>query len=406
MKSIFNFHYKEGILISSQKIVFSLVNTLIILKILSLGGEALGAAIAISINILSNLLISTISPLLYTNPNRIKIGFLVPYLVMGLSVFSLAYTQLPILYIPALLIYLAGYSIYYSAYFSIRLENDQAISLKLSKLEKIGGFSWIIGLLIGAISTIFLDIDNTIIITSIFPFIGFTTSVYLMKASYLKTSDKIHENLCYDTLKKENNLFNYKIHSKTRELFLVNFLIQFSNALASTQLIPYLAINGYSLSEIFLFSLVSSCTATITYEKAGKKFDGVFSILKAIQFRILVFLILMIILALKLSNILFYIAILGLSFALLGRSWAYLYINLNSFIINLKSKEISYINLAGSLGNIIGIYISSYLLLYFSYPLELLTSILTMSIPFLLIYSKSNTGIRRHIPIPRFGILH
>jgi hypothetical protein len=284
-------------------------------------------------------------------------------------------------------IYLTGYLIYFSTYFSIKLDsNGREISIKISNLEKMGGFSWILGLAIGLISTMFVDIDTAILITSIFPFIGFIISIYLLQTNYIHLSNNDEKNF-------ELNGVSYNSNEGTnlpiKNLLLTLFFISFSNALASTQLVPYLALEGFSASTIFLFSLLSSSSAALTYEKAGKEFNGISSVIKAIRFRALVFLFLAIISVIKICGSLLYITIVGISFIFLGRSWAYLYIDTNSLVLKLERKKISYTNLISSLGNIFGIYLSGILLSFFSYPFEILVSLLAMSIPFITFYDKS-----------------
>ena len=137
-----------------------------------------------------------------------------------------------------------------------------------------------------------------------------------------------------------------------------------------------------------MFSLLSSSAAALTYEKAGKEFNGVSSIIKAVSFRILAFLFLVIILVAKICEPELYMIIISLSFIFLGRSWAYLYINMNSIVLKLERKTMSYTDLTSNIGNIFGIFLSSYLLSLVSYPIEILVSLSTMSILFILHHDK------------------
>ena len=407
----------EYLIISPQKITLALMNTLIILKVLELGGGAIAVSIVASFNILSTLLISTIIPKLLTDNIRVSKTLIVSYLMMIISTLSVSSDDLNIVYISALLIFLSAQAIYYSVYLSIGLNGYRDKSVFLSRLETIGGFSWILGLILGVTMTSYFSLDTISIIISILSMVGFVYSIYYGKhyiEKYYSSDNMVGFAVHHTSIKsiisyvnpaKATKYIKNSLSTRVRWLITTMFLIQLSISIAFTHLIPYVTLEGFSYSEIFLLSLFSSTAAALTYGEAGRRYDGKHSFTKAIVYRLLVYSIFILTMGLGLStnNILGFASNIFL-FTLIGFSWGFLYINMASIILGLDRRSMSYVNLFGGVGNIIGIYVSGLLFTNISYAEQIAFSGLILLLPLYIIWREHILTPNHHTHFIRFSI--
>lgn len=421
---IFNYKYlSEYLAISPQKIILALMNTIIILKILKLGGGAFGVSVAASFNILSSIFIGAIAPRYLVNYDRIRKTLMVSYLIVGLFTFIVSLNDLLLVYISALFIFLSTQIIYYDVYLSINLNGYRDKSIFLSKLETVGGVSWIIGLILGVILTLYLNLNVISRITSFLSITGIICSIYYAKYHYRIYHHPDTVRRFYDIIVFLKSMISYsnpyKIYTQAKKIFssrtiglaMMMILIQLSISIAFTHLIPYIVSRGFSYSKIFILSLFSSTAAAFTYSEAGRRYKGKHSLMEAIIYRFLVYMFFIIdILIGIVTNSIYGFVFIACLFILIGVSWGFLYINLGSIVLGLDRKNMSYVNLSGGIGSIIGAYISGFLFSTTSYAIQIAISsiILLFSLYISWKYNifrlKSTSLIRLSIPIHNISI--
>lgn len=394
--------FREYSVISPQKISLAIINTVIILRVLELGGSSLSVSIILSLDIFSTLFISTLAPKILNSYKKIKFSLVLFYIVMSLSIFLMHISNLSILYISSAILFLSSQIIYYATYMSINLNGYRDKSIFLSKLAMIGGFSWIGGLIIGSLFTSFLDLSYIIKIVSFIPLIGFLYSLFnLHKERFLSTrtvsifkKDLNKKVILKSSLPTMNSI---KVFTNIRRIFPVRIkyllltvlLTQLSISFAFTHLIPYVIVEGFTYSEVFILSLFSSILSSFTYLKAGNEYRGRSSLIKAMGYRLLAYITFI---TLIISGLLFYnvygFVFNAIIFILIGISWGYLYINLSSIILHLNKRDMSYANLVGGIGNIIGVFLSGMLFLNIPYQIQLSFSAIILSIAILIVMKK------------------
>ena len=408
----------EYIVIVPQKITLAILNTLIILKVLWLEGGPCGVGIIMSLNIFS-ILFTSFSIRFLSNINIIKKFLFSSHIVLIIAILFALSDSILSLYLSSLMIFMSGYSIYYSIYSMINSIGYKTKSIELSRFEKIGGLAWILGLLLGVLLTLSLPINYIFLIVSIFPLTGIYLTKrifnnYYVRRNYIdfdgepEASEEINIfNFSFSlNAMKDWMLHNIYVINKVSKIIVILTIIQFSTALASTQLTPYILSLGYSPSHVYVLSLASSLISTFTYEKAGTEFNGRESLLRAMSYRILTyaFFIILIVTNYVYTYAIGYFSLLAV-YILMGFSWAYTYININSILIELNKKELSVVNLIGYLGFILGALLSSIIILYASFTMTLILSLLTLLIESAyILYDKIN--FRRNIFNPvRINVL-
>ncbi|MDN5321379.1 MAG: hypothetical protein PWP49_1799 [Thermococcaceae archaeon] len=259
-----------------------------------------------------------------------------------------------------------------------RVLKKKQLDYGIAKFNEIGGWAWVIGLILGFFLAYFLSIRQLLVVFAVVNIPSIVLGVKWIQEAPFRVERKslgVYANYIVEKFRYLPNIMihlpEYNKRALTRflefkEFYLASILFWVGAMLYFSQFPVLLKSRSVSTSEIYLASVLNSSIAAYMYMKAGthtERRGGKASLIRGLSIRSFSF-----------SLILFGLSQTGtvfklyafVSYALAGYSWAYIGISTTSMISKLaKEKEqgamMGFYNLISSLGAIIGSILSGFI---------------------------------------------
>lgn len=236
----------------------------------------------------------------------------------------------------------------------------------VGKFNKIGGWSWVIGLLLGFILVRFLAFRELLLLFALLNIPAFIIAWKTIREAPVYLHRNNIRPLVNQVIQKGRYLPNFLVHlparlkisSKFRGLYLSSFFFWISSGMYSTQLPVFLIKNGFTSQEVFGMALLNSSISALLYQRVGRKLGSRTPVLALMQgyFSRAVGISLLL-LPLAIPNSLLFLS--TASYALWGYSWSYISVSLTSLIGRMSTPReqgnaLATSNLVNSSGFILG----------------------------------------------------
>ncbi|MBU7044873.1 MAG: MFS transporter [Theionarchaea archaeon] len=367
---------------------------LIPLLIISLGGTATDISIISSAYSTVSMIFLVIWGKLSDSTQKRK-----PFLVLGfagssvtLLLFSQVYTISHALFIQVLSAVFAAATVPVSSVFLLRSARKEFWDQAIGEFNKIGGYAWALGMLVGTFFLYFLGMGNLFILLGIISFLSAVLFQKMVreKPIYIDRNRIIFfANIVTERLRL---MPSYVIHlprfmtfesKRLRDFYLASFVLFVSSGLIFTPFVYFLKGKGASASFIFFISFLNSLISAYYYSRTARKVAllGGFSILRrGLGLRTLFFLILVV------ASLLTGLQSVGLAavcYCVFGYTWAQISVSSTSVMSRLaiEGKEgniMGMYNFMVSLGLITGNLISGVVVDTFGFPLEFILGVATI----------------------------
>ena len=394
------------------KVVSAITSTLVILITISLGGGAREVGYVVSLSFIGNLLGAIIWSRVISSRKAYVEGVLLGYLLLSIFTALLSIPNIYLVFISTFLIAFLTNLIYFSLLYFVIDNYKEGVEIGVGRLETIGGWSWVVGLIFGASAIDLIPLNSLISILSATLFTAIIFSIVLMvrdikerivemveeEEGLLPLIDKginkivdIEERLpdiIYSGIHViySGSLFfspaylNIRRPKRERLIHYIGVtLIFLTFGSVYTQLIKNIKDIGFSDSAIYIYSLMGSIFSALTYSKAGKGGRPIERFLGAGIIRTLIFTLLPLLIIIP-YNITW--IVLTVFYIISGVTWAYLIINLNLLSLRRGREEVGTANFFSNMGLFIGALISGYIVytldyfwLYVSSTILLITGI-------------------------------
>lgn len=392
------------------KIVTSIVSTLVVLMVITVGGGATEVSVVMSLTLLGNLAGTLGWAKVLSITRKYITGYLGGYFGLFVALIILLNGDLPSIFVSAFLITFMSNLTYLAAMFLVSESYGDRLNEMMGLFEMIGGWAWVAGLAFGAV---IVDIINTPLLVGYLALLSLfstiLTSILLGSNIIRRIIEGIkkdfgllplldmslerlieYEECVPDVILRgfhvifSGNIMYFpvyikaKLPSRERASFYLALFTQFlAFGLVYSQIIKFIRDIGYTNSIVYLVSLISSVVAAFTYPIAGK----VRKIMKT--------LILMNIVRIALFIMLYSIAyvpetvimLIMIIFAVLdGYSWAHITILLNLVALKTSKEEVGVSNFIRNIGNIIGAILSGILISIFSYQIDFIFAMVILGL--------------------------
>jgi ubiquinone/menaquinone biosynthesis C-methylase UbiE/predicted MFS family arabinose efflux permease len=347
---------------------------LIPLLIISLGGTATDISIVSSAYSMVSMVFLVVWGKLSDSTQKRK-----PFLVLGFSGFSVAllfFSQVQSI-ADALLIQVvsavfAAATVPVSSVYILRSARKEFWDQAIGEFNRIGGYAWALGMLLGTFLLVFLGMDSLFIILGAFSFLSAILFQKMVRENPIYI-DRDRIVLFVNTITEKFRLMpSYIIHlphftrfesKRLRNFYLASFVLFVSSGLIFTPFVYFLTEKGSSASFIFFISFLNSVISAYFYSRTARKVAlfGGFSILgRGLKVRSLFVLVLLLA---SLFTDYTAVVIAGVCYCVFGYTWAQITISSNSVMSRLaiqgkEGKIMGMYNFMVSLGLIIGNLIS------------------------------------------------
>ncbi|HDM05921.1 MAG TPA: MFS transporter [Candidatus Aenigmarchaeota archaeon] len=389
------------------KIVSAIFSPLIVLLTISLGGGASEVSFVFSSLTFGSLLGSLIwGNISFRTAHRRRI-FILGFFGLTLSTFLLLFVKeiILIIFIAFIFSFLTTATLF--AALAMIAHRYKKITKAIGNFEKVGGWAWVVGLIIGFFITSFLSAREILVFLFLISLISLFYVFYVFKRKFL---EKFAEDMMKDfglltwvekgieiASRQERKLMRILtafphvtrsafplisiiIPKFPRRHFLLHFtffLLFLSFGLAFSQQITLIKEKGFTDNIVFLVSLISSIMAAIFYSKVYTVENLKDVLTKMFGIRIFMFILLTI--SVSLSDLPF--LFISIIFSLLdGFSWAYIVILSNSMMIKISRTEVGINNFFRSIGYIVGSFISGVLVNEFGFATNFFLAVVLSSL--------------------------
>lgn len=374
------------------KFTLSILSTVLVLFVVSLGGSPTDIGIVVTLSTLGSLLGFLYWTRFITRSKRYVVAFVVGYIGIFLCYFAL-YAIRTILLI-TIISFSASFfpvGIYMAAAYLINKDFPDKVYEVMGKMEAVGGWGWVAGLLAGSLLTIILLPDELAGLLTVISFISIFIATSLLG---VKVAERIvevvrtdfgllpllerginlvtekQEKLVVATMEGLGRIAKGSIFFETgfpriglpKANILLHFaivIIYFGFGLIYPQILAFYKIKLGSDSFAFVLSLLGSVISAMLYPKAGKvkrvrKFLAIMFLCRAGIFFLIMF-------ALQ-QGFYFALILFVLFSAIDGFTWAFIAILLNSALLQAGTEELGINNFLRSIGYIVGGLVSGPLL--------------------------------------------
>lgn len=250
-----------------------------------------------------------------------------------------------------------------------RLEDwDYAIG----KFNEIGGWAWVLGLIVGLLLTPLLGIRGTFIALGIIGFLSFPWGKKTIREVPLHIDRKIlgvYAGYVVEKFRYLPNMITHLPRFSTKgfgRLYFSSFLFWVGAMLYFTQFPVLLRSRGFGATNFYLVSIGNSTVAAFMYTRVGlklKKNGGYFALIRGLSVRAFAFSLLA---ASTLIEGQIFVLLAFISYFLAGYTWAYIGISTTSIISRFAPPKergalIGMYNMTSSLGAIVGNFLSGFL---------------------------------------------
>jgi MFS family permease len=287
-----------------------------------------------------------------------------PFLVLGflgfsISLFLFAFSQ-SLTHVFSIQLFSASFfaaTVPVSSVFLLRSARKEYWDRAIGEFNKIGGFGWAFGMLLGTVSVALLGIEYLFILLGCISLISAVLfqkmvrekPIYLNRTRIKAFVNAITERFRYvPSYIIQLPQFTRFESKKLQNFYLASFLLFASSRLVITPFIYFMTVNGASSSMVFLVSFINTAVAASLFTTTAKHVAlfGGFSILgRGIKLRAVL---IAIIVAASFSGGLYGLLLGAACFCLFGYSWAQITISSNSLMSKMAIK--------GKEGNMMGMY--------------------------------------------------
>ena len=294
--------YRQIIPIIPIKLVSAVSTTLVILLTISLGGGATEVGYVVSLTFIGNLIGALLWSRVIPRKGSYVAGIILGYLLLSIVMSLLIIREIYVIYLASFTISILTNLIYFSLlYHVVDILSDEK-DRGVGRLETIGGWSWVAGLIFGAVTIDTLDLTTLVTILSGILFSSIIISIIVLvtglkekikemveeEEGLLPLLDKGIEKIVDMEERLPDIIYSgihviyggalffspaylhVKIPSRERILHYMGILMMFlSFGIVYTQLIKNIKDIGFSDSAIYFFSLLGSIFSALTYSRAG-----------------------------------------------------------------------------------------------------------------------------------------
>lgn len=411
--------YKPIFTITPLKVVGAISSTLVILVTIQLGGSPTEVGLVVALSYLGNMLGILLWPHLLARKGNYVNGIILGYIFMSLSITLLATNSLLYVYVTAFLITFLTNLIYFSLLFFLLDSHKDNIDRVVGSLETVGGWSWVTGLLFGALASELLPLRELVTTLAAILFIAIILSIILLVSGLkekIKTMVEEEEGLLPILDKGLERIIDFE--DKLPSILLSGIHVIYSGALfyspayliikrpsrerlalysgisiifisfgfVYTQIVKHIIDLGFPESTVYLLTLVGSVLSALTYIKAGDIRQPLNRFVKAGIIRASAFLALT---GISMLTFPYQIAILIAFYIVSGYTWAYLIINLNLYSLRRGKQAVGIFNFFSNIGLLIGSLSSGVILRYLNFDLLYVIAALLLLIGTLIVHLSS-----------------
>ncbi|ALV62740.1 hypothetical protein ADU37_CDS10410 [Thermococcus sp. 2319x1] len=252
-----------------------------------------------------------------------------------------------------------------------RVLKKKQLNYGIAKFNEIGGWAWVVGLILGFFLAYFLNIRQLLVVFALVNIFSIVLGVKWIQEVPFRIERKnlgVYANYIVEKFRYLPNIMihlpDYNKRAFTRflefkEFYLASILLWIGAMLYFSQFPVLLKSRNISTPEIYLAAVLNSSISAYMYMKAGihtERMGGKASLIRGLSIRSFGFS--LILLGLSQTGMVFKLYAFA-SYALAGYSWAYIGISTTSIISKLaKEREqgamMGFYNLISSLGAIIG----------------------------------------------------
>jgi MFS family permease len=343
---------------------------LIPLLVISLGGTATDISLVASVYSIVSMIFLIIWGRLSDNAQKRK-----PFLVLGftgfallLLVFSFAQSVTHVVFLQVVSAVFAAATVPVSSVYILRSARKEFWDQAIGEFNKISGYAWAFGMLLGTVLLTFLRIHDVFILIGI---IGFVSPVLFQKMVrekpiYINRDGIItFANIMTEKLRL---MPSYIIHfpeiisfdtNRLKNFYLASFVLFVSSGLIFTPFVYFLTGKGASASFVFFISFLNAVISAFSYSRVAKKVAlfGGFTVLRTgLIVRALFFAVLI---GASLMTGIFAVGLACVCYCVFGYTWAQITISSNSLMSRLaiegkEGKIMGMYNFMASLGLITG----------------------------------------------------
>jgi MFS family permease len=343
---------------------------LIPLLVISLGGTATDISLVASVYSIVSMIFLIIWGRLSDNAQKRK-----PFLVLGftgfallLLVFSFAQSVTHVVFLQVVSAVFAAATVPVSSVYILRSARKEFWDQAIGEFNKISGYAWAFGMLLGTVLLTFLRIHDVFILIGI---IGFVSPVLFQKMVrekpiYINRDGIItFANVMTEKLRL---MPSYIIHfpeiisfdtNRLKNFYLASFVLFVSSGLIFTPFVYFLTGKGASASFVFFISFLNAVISAFSYSRVAKKVAlfGGFTVLRTgLIVRALFFAVLI---GASLMTGIFAVGLACVCYCVFGYTWAQITISSNSLMSRLaiegkEGKIMGMYNFMASLGLITG----------------------------------------------------
>lgn len=319
-----------------------------------------------------------------------------PFLVLGftgfafiLLIFSYAQSVAHIVFLQVASAVFAAATVPVSSVYILRSARKEFWDQAIGEFNKISGYAWAFGMLLGTVLLTFLGIHDVFILIGI---IGFISSVLFQKMVREKpiyiNRDRIitFANVMTEKLRL---MPSYVIHfpeiisfetNRLKNFYLASFVLFVSSGLIFTPFVYFLTGKGASASFVFFISFLNAVISAFSYSRVAKKVAlfGGFAVLRTgLMVRALFFAVLI---GASVTTGVFAVGLACVCYCVFGYTWAQITISSNSLMSRLaiegkEGKIMGMYNFMASLGLITGNAISGVVVDWVGFTIEFLLGV-------------------------------
>ena len=376
------------------KIAQGCASVLLPLLIVELGGKAKEVGIVLglytAVSMFGTVFWGKISDKFKKRKTCILIGFLGTFLsYLFLSMASNLYEVILIQTFFALFI---AAEIPVTTVYILRSTNKFYWDDAIGKFNKIGGWAWVTGLGIGAITLFFVSIQNLFLLNSFVSAISLILGFKYLKQKPIHINRRTFKLRLTQIVERTKYIPNYLIHlpairitgnKKVNSFLISTFLILMASSLICTPIVPYLKILGAGSSLCFFAGFMHSSASAFMYRRTGKEIYKK-GTLKTLKYGILSRAVLSLLMAILIIYKEIAVGIIIL-YALLGITWSYILIPSFSYMSKTSKKNreggaFGTFNFFYSLGLLTGNFLSGIIVDSFGYEVDIFLAIILLLI--------------------------
>jgi len=260
------------------KIAQGCTSVLLPLLIVELGGKAKEVGIVLglytAVSMFGTVFWGKISDKFKKRKTCILIGFTGTFL--SYLLLSMAFNLYEVILIQTFFAFFIAAEIPVTTVYILRSTNKFYWDDAIGKFNKIGGWAWVMGLGIGAITLFFVSIQNLFLLNSVISAISLILGFKYLKQRPIHINRRTFKLRLTQIVERTRYIPNYLIHlpvirltenKKVNSFLISTFLILIASGLIFTPIVPYLKMLGVGSSICFFAAFMHSSTSALMYQQ-------------------------------------------------------------------------------------------------------------------------------------------